>query len=398
MDEIEIREIVEEQTEEALKTQVIERDIEPEIKRWMKEEEIIVLTGVRRSGKTSIMFHLLQSHGGTYVNFEDERFIDFTIRDFEKLERVTKGPLYLDEVQNVEGWQRFVRRIHKKRKVVVSGSNASLLESEFASSLTGRTITFKVVPLSYREFLRFKGLKPGKSSFVKYLELGGFPAVVLKEEKRLLKEYFSAILYRDVKGVNERVERLAYYLLSNVGKPFTYRSLKSYLGVKHEETVRKYVKMLRDAFLIDIVYRYDLSLKRRESYEKKVYSVDHGLASLFPRIKDIGRLLENAMFLNLSSLNQDIYFYKNSGEVDFLACENLTVKAAFNVTYELSSQNVKRELKPLREWHAKGVPSYLLYLYNEVGEIEEELDVKISPIYGFLSELTPGEGFEPPCP
>ncbi len=381
MDEFEIKEIVEEQTENALKERLFKRDVEDKMKRWMKEEEVIVLTGVRRSGKTSIMFNLLKKYGGVYVNFEDERLINFSLKDFDKLERATEGPLYLDEVQNVEGWERFVRRVHKKRKVVVSGSNASLLESDYASSLTGRTITFRILPLSYKEFLRFKGLKPGKHSFVKYLELGGFPAVVIKEEKRLLKEYFSAILYRDIKGINQKVEKLAAYLLSNAGKPFTYRSLKTFLNVKHEETVKRYVRMLEKAFLLKVVHKYTLSLKKRDSYEKKVYAVDHGLASLFPRVADSGRLLENALFLNLSALEKDIYFYKNSGEVDFLVCDNLKVEKALNITYELSQDNIKRELKPLNEWKSKGVSTQLLYLYNETGE-----DVG-KPVYAFLSEV-----------
>ncbi len=381
MDEFEIREILEEHTEDALREKLFKREIEDEIRRWMKEEEVIVLTGVRRSGKTSIMFNLLQEYGGTYVNFEDERLIDFTLRDFEKLERISKGPLFLDEVQNVEGWERFVRRIHRKRKVVVSGSNASLLESDFATSLTGRTISFRINPLTYREFLAFKNLRSGKSSFLKYLELGGFPAVVLKEEKRLLKEYFSAILYRDIKEVNHRIEKLAVYLLANVGKPFTYRSLKGYLGVKHEETVKRYVDLLEKAFLIKVVHKYDRSLKKRESYEKKVYAVDHGLASLFPRVEDVGRLLENALFLNLSALGSDVYFYKNSGEVDFLRCDNLRVKEAINITYELNQTNIKRELRPLKDWESQGIPTKLLYLYNESGE-----DVGM-PVYEYLKKV-----------
>ncbi len=380
MDEFEIKEIIEEQNEEALKSKLVEREVEKDIGKWMKGEEVIVLTGVRRVGKTSIMFNLLKKYGGVYVNFEDERFFDFSLKDFEKLERITKGNIYLDEIQNIKGWERFVRRIHKKRKVVVSGSNASLLESDFASSLTGRTITFRVYPLSYREFLNFKSLKVGRSSFIKYLELGGFPAVVLKEEKRLLKEYFSAILYRDIKGLNERIERLAFYFLSNVGKPFSYRSLRDFLGVKHEETVRRYVKTLEKAFLINVIHKYDLSLKKRESYEKKVYAVDHGLASLFPRIKDIGRLLENSLLINLLAKGRDVYFYKNKGEVDFLVCEGLRVKAALNICYEVNDSNLNREIKPLKEWEKK-VPSKLLYLYKET---KEDLGEIGEPVYSFL--------------
>ena len=384
MDEFTLKEIIEEHTEEALTAQLKHREIEGAIDRWMKGEEVVVLTGVRRSGKTSIMFNLLQRHGGTYINFEDERLMDFTIRDFEKLERLTKGPLFLDEVQHVPGWERFVRRIHRRRKVVVSGSNASLLEGEFASSLTGRTITFHIYPLTYREFLFFKGLKPGRASFSKYLELGGFPAVVLKEERRLLKEYFSAILYRDIRGLNDAMERLAFFLLSNVGKPFTYRSLKAYLGVKHELTVKRYIRALEKAFLIHILHRYDPSLRRQESYEKKVYAADHGLASLFPRVRDAGRLLENATLLNLLPWGKELYFYKNGGEVDFLIAEGLKVEMALNVTYELSEVNLRREVKPLKKWGGQGVEARLLYLYSTLGD----MGALAMPIYTFLSQPT----------
>ncbi len=357
---IDLKNVVEEHTELALKSDSVHREIEKELSFWKNREEVIVLTGVRRSGKTHIMYNLLKQWGGVYIDFEDERLALFDVNDFDKLSSLGEGPIFLDEVQKIEGWELFVRRIHRKRKIIVSGSNRQILEGKHSSSLTGRTITFHIKPLNYREFLFFKQLKSSRNSFLKYLDLGGFPAVVLTESKRLLSEYFSSILEKDVfsYGVKPtRAERLAYYLLTNLSKPFSYRSLRSILGVKHEETARHYVYLLRKAFLFSVIHKYSRSFKVRESYEKKIYAVDHAFSSLVPRYEDVGRVLENAVYNNLKG---DVFFVKDNAELDFLVCDGLKPQVGLNVVYELNEMNLKRELRGLKLFK----PSYLLHLYN----------------------------------
>jgi len=142
---------------------VIHRDITDDIERSVEMEEITVIKGVRRAGKTFILYELFQRHGGIYLNFEDERLYDFTHRDFEKVADIARERgerfLYLDEVQEVEGWEKFAHRAHRRFKIFVTGSNSRLLSSDYASALVGRTKSFTVYPLSYAEFLRFRNLE-----------------------------------------------------------------------------------------------------------------------------------------------------------------------------------------------------------------------------------------------
>ncbi len=392
----ELKEIVEEQTVQATETSVLERDITNEVKKWMDEEEVVVLVGVRRGGKTSIMHDLIKQFPGIFVNFEDERFVDFNYQDFQKIEELLKQTgskyLYLDEVQNVRLWEKFVSRIHRRYKVVVSGSNSALLRSDYSTALTGRTITFRVHPLSYNEFLRFKGLKRGRTSFLRYLELGGFPRVVMKEDRTLLNEYFSTIIYKDVLPrygfrYSDRVEKLGLFLASNVGKPISYRKLGAYLDIKHEETVKEYVKAFEDNFLVSVVHKWDPSLKKLHSYEKKVYMTDHGLSYIGKRASaDSGRILENLVFSNLNHRYEDIFFYKNGGEVDFLVCEGLEPRFGLNVAFEVNKDNVKREqraLAKLKERFRHKVDVLLTSVYLKV-----DVEQPFSFVYDFLKNCS----------
>ncbi len=372
-----LRQIVEEHTETMIKRKLLPRDVEGEIEQYREREEVIVLTGPRRVGKTSVMARLLRRWGGAYIDFEDERLAAFSVEDFQTLNSITEGPLFLDEVHNVRGWEKFVRRIHLQRKVVVSASNSAYIEGDYASALTGRTITFTVLPLSLDEFAAFKGRDPYQVQ-EDYLSTSAFPAVALTGDKSLLREYFHAILYRDVlprlgRANPQGIVSLASYLLSNVGKPFTYRSLAPVAGVKREVTVEKYVKMLEKAYLLEVVEKWDPSLKRMRFYEKKAYGVEHGITSIFPRPSaDAGRLFENAVLLNLHHLfpRHKVCFSKNGGETDFVVCEGLKPVAAFNATYELTRKNLRRETAPLERWREKGVQAFLVYGRSSVGDVE----------------------------
>ena len=205
--------------------------------------------------------------------------------------------------------------------------------------------------------------------------MGGFPAVALTGRKDLLREYFTGILYRDVLPRLEtryphKVEALATYLLSNVGKPFSYRRLAEYIGVKREVTAERYVHALEKAFLLYTLQQWHPSLRLQRSYGKKAYAVEHGLPSLFPRFQDAGRLFENAVLLQLRHLfpHLNIYYARNGGEVDFLLCEGLKPLLAINATWHLSKANASRELRPLSYWRARGVPSYLIYFSSDIEE------------------------------
>ncbi|PKK85810.1 MAG: hypothetical protein CVT48_03850 [Thermoplasmata archaeon HGW-Thermoplasmata-1] len=374
---------------------VIHRDISPAVEKNLAQEEVTVIKGVRRSGKTFIVYELFQKYGGVYVNFEDERLSGFSNEDFEKLydivmaekgktsenaelnKKIEARPLlYMDEVQNIAGWEKFAHRAHRKMKMVVTGSNSSLLSSDYATALVGRTKSFTVHPLSYPEFLRFKNYGAERRSLMEYMKLGGFPRIVLGSDISLANEYFDTIIYKDILGNKnlktsgprhpDAIKKLAVYLLSNVGKEFSYNSLKSLCGLKHDQTIKEYVALLKDAFLLDILNRFAPSLKTQESYQKKVYSVDPAFINLGKRRdEDYGRRLENIIYGHLKISWDDIYFVKDEKEVDFMLCSGLEPKKLINVTYDAGNEGtLQREIASLNHFSTRfKIPAELIAAY-----------------------------------
>jgi predicted AAA+ superfamily ATPase len=370
-----LEDVIDEWAEEITNENVIHRDITDKIEKTLNYEEVTIIKGVRRSGKTFTLFELFQKHGGVYINFEDERLYDFSIEDFEKIMDITKKnnqkTLYLDEVQEVSGWEKFAHRTHRKIKILVTGSNSKLPSSEFSKSLVGRTKSYSIYPLSYPEFLRFKKMKRNRNSLSDYMKTGGFPRIVLTSDMSLANEYFERIIYRDILGREkvmypEAVKTLARYLLSNIGKEFSYRSLKSVCGVKHENTIKDYIGMLKEAFLIHVINRFHPSLKVQESYGKKIYSIDPSFIHLGKRGSlDSGRILENMVYLHLLRKGHDIYFGKNKKEVDFIICEGLKPQKIMNVTFEVETRETKeRELASLSHFQKEiGVEGEMISMY-----------------------------------
>lgn len=356
--------VIEYWEEEISRAKVIQRDILDDIKKTMNMEEITVITGIRRSGKTYILYGLFKQHGGLYINFEDERLIDFSTEDFERIVSIAEergtNILYFDEVQEVKGWEKFAHRAHRRFKIFVTGSNSKLLSSDYAQLLTGRTKTFVITPLTYKEFLRFRNLCANRKSLLEYMQTGGFPRIVLTGDLSLAREYFERIIYRDIIPRSdirypESLKDIALYLLSNVGKEFSYRSLSRITGIKHEVTLRNYVSLLRNAFLINIIPRYSPSIKKQESYGKKVYAMDPSFITLGKRIsEDHGRILENIVFNHLSKRYKDIYYLKNEREADFIICESLKPRKVVNVVFDVKSdETLKREIASLRYYGKK---------------------------------------------
>jgi predicted AAA+ superfamily ATPase len=389
-----IEDVVEYWSEEIEHSNVIQRDLMGDLLRSSKMEEVTVLKGVRRSGKTFMLFGLMKKIGGTYINFEDERLTNFSVEDFEKLFDIAikkdKKILYLDEVQEVKGWEKFAHRIHRKLKLFVTGSNSKLLSSDFSKSLVGRTKSMISKPLNYNEFLRFKKLPNKRESFLEYMDIGGFPRVVLTGDKDLAREYYDRIIYRDIIAKSnirnpEALKNISNYLLSNIGKEFSYRSLKQISGLNHETTVREYVDLLQDGFLLKILKGYSPSLKKQEGYSKKIYSVDPAFIHLGKRPeKDSGRLFENIVYNNIQN-RADIYFWKNTYEVDFILCSGLKPNSAINTTYEATEEStLSREIEGLKKISKKlEIPSFLVSVYPIKG-LTESVEHRIA--HRFLIE------------
>jgi predicted AAA+ superfamily ATPase len=386
-----IQDVVEYWAEEIRSETVHPRNLTPTLADSIGSEEVTVVQGVRRSGKTFLLYGLQREHGGTYINFEDERLIGFSVEDLDKLYDIAteedEGILYLDEVQEVPGWEKFAHRVHRRMKVFVTGSNSRLLASDFSKGLVGRTKSYRCHPLLYNEFLGFRGLRNGRKAFLEYMGTGGFPRVVLTGDVKLAGEYLDRIIYRDIVGRNdirhpEALRTIAGFLLSNVGKGFSYRTLKNVSDLGHESTARDYVAHLESGFLLGVLTAYSGSLKKQATYGKKVYAVDPAFISLGKRWdEDEGRVLENVVYNHLVGRG-DLFYLKEKGETDFLICEGLRPVRAVGVTYEAPEDaTVRREARALTAAvEAHGVSAELISVYPVKG-LSEGIENRLAHRY-----------------
>lgn len=334
-----------------------------------KTNAIIVITGIRRCGKSTLLRQLSGRYDDfLYINFDDDRLMDFTVADFPLLmlvfEKTAPGTktLFVDEIQNVSGWERFIRRIHDEGyKVFLTGSNANLLSQELGTRLTGRSTAITLFPFSFQEVLQFRAIRSDRitaksraailAEFDRYLTGGGFPDYLKSGDPEYLKRIYDDILYRDIIsrfGIREvkGFRQLARYLVTNTANPATYNALKNTLGFKSVGSVRDYVGFLEQAYLIFEIFRHDFSLKKQYVSDKKLYCIDNGLrnAVAFRFSDDKGRLLENLVLIELLRRNTSVYFFKNPKECDFITEERGTITGAIQVCYELTRENRDREL------------------------------------------------------
>src|SRR5690606_5532509 len=209
----------------------------------------LIVTGIRRSGKSTLLFQLLRNRykDSLFLNFEDPRLYEFEPNDFIRLDAVIKQSghrvLMFDEIQTIPRWESYVRqKLDERYKVVITGSNASLLSRELGTKLTGRHISTELFPFSYMEFLTFRKLEANEQSMGRYLEEGGFPEYVKEGETRVLAQLFDDIILRDIVvryGVRDvkSIQRLAQYLVTNIGKLITANRLKSLFNIGSGSTL-----------------------------------------------------------------------------------------------------------------------------------------------------------------
>jgi uncharacterized protein len=323
-----------------------------------------MLTGVRRSGKSTLLKQLMRYHGSlNYFNLEDSRTAGFDVNDFlivEELFSEISGDnsiFFFDEIQNVPGWERFVREaIDRKKTVVITGSNANLLSRELGTKLTGRHLDFEVFPFSYKEFLAYFKLSPGIGSFSTYISEGGFPGYLSNGKKEVLSTLVSDILVRDIFSRynlrNQEVyRRIVQYLLSNTGKEISFNNLKNTFEIGSASSVMDFMNYLTDAYLFFLVPRYDTSLKVQARNPRKVYGIDQGLVN-FSSVSgspDRGRLLENTVYLQIRRSGQEVWYFKGKKECDFICREGKNTFFAIQVSWEVGQQNEKREVEGLLE-------------------------------------------------
>ena len=366
----------------------------------LKTPHIIILSGIRRCSKSTLLKQIMKKIGKSYYfNFEDQRLIRFDVSDFEKLSQVLKEEFgecksyFLDEIQNITHWERFVRAMQDTgKKFIITGSNASLLSRELGSKLTGRHLTYELFPFSYKEMLKLTKQEPSLSSFENYLKNGGFPEYLKYNKTEMLQELFKDIITRDIivrHGLRESqiMKEIALYLISNTGKEFSYNKLKKYFNLGSVNTIISYISYLEDSYVIFTLSRFDYSYKKQIISPKKVYSIDTGFstANSVSFSADKGRVFENMVFLNLRKKYKDIFYFKEEKECDFLIKEKGKITQAIQVCYELTEENKEREIDGLKEAMKKlKLQQGLIITLNQKEEVD---NIKIVPAWKFLLEF-----------
>lgn len=321
-----------------------------------------------------------------YLNFEDTRPAGFGLSDFEKLDEIYKEEFgecnfyIFDEIQNIPGWEIFVRsRLDKKKKFVITGSNASLLSKELGTRLTGRHINIELFPFSFKETMAFKKQKESIDEFERYLKEGGFPEYLKYKDQEILRELFTDVIQRDIVArhkirESKTLNEMALYLLTNVGKEFSFNALKNTFALGSVNTVSSFISYLEDSYIIFTVPKFNYSLKKQIINPKKIYSIDNGLcvANSVSFSEDKGRMLENLAYLVLRRKNKEIFYFKseNNHECDFLVKESTKIKMAIQVCYELNDDNKERELSGLMEaLNQFNLKEGIIFTFNQEDEL-----------------------------
>lgn len=361
----------------------------------------LIISGVRRCGKSTVLRQIMKKIDKYYyLNFEDTRLVNFEAGDFEKLDEIFReeygdcGFYLFDEIQNVPHWEVFVRsRLDRRKRFVITGSNASLLSRELGTRLTGRHLNLELFPFSFNEMLLLKGRKANVDSFEKYLELGGFPEYLKYGDGGILRELFTDIIQRDIVArhkirASKTLEEMALYLLTNAGKEFSYNSLKRVFGLKSTSTVVSFVSYFEDSYLLFTIPKFDYSLKKQLVNQKKVYSIDNGLSSVnsVSFSADKGRMLENMVFLRLRRDYADVFYFRENGECDFLVKGKNKIKMAVQVTYGLTEDNKKRELGGVMEAMRKfDLKEGLILTYDQEDEFNiEGRRIVVKPVWKWM--------------
>ena len=325
-----------------------------------------IITGVRRCGKSTVVQMNFLKKSAFYLNFEDTSLYGFDTKDFEILneaiekfsEKNSCKYLCFDEIQSVNGWEIFVhRKLEENYLVIVTGSNASLLSWELGTRLTGRHLDYEMFPFSFQEFFVLKKLKVNTNSFSKYLTQGGFPEAIKNESDEILQRLFDDILTRDI-AVRHSIRDvrtlkiLSLYLASNCGNLISGSKLSAQLGIKTNVTILEYLSYLEQCYLFFFVPKFNYSAKAQSVNPKKVYCIDTGMIQsvTLSSNADMGRMLENAVFIELRRRTKNIWYYSESSfECDFLYGHDSVPENAVQVCYELTSENREREVRGLIE-------------------------------------------------
>ena len=334
-----------------------------------------------------------------YLNFESPHLYEFSLSDFSRLDNLIaeKGAttLFFDELQLVKGWEMYVRqKLDEGFRVIITGSNASLLSKELGTKLTGRHITQELFPFSYREFLSFKNLSPSVDSLSNYMATGGFPEFVKSGDEDQLATLFDDVLIRDIVaryGIKDikSLQRMASYLVANIGNRITATKLKQPLSIGATSTILIWFSHLELSYLVCFLPMFSHSTKAQLINPRKVYVIDPGLVNVVSNsmTEDSGRKLENLIFLHLRRKYAELYYFDEKGECDFIAMKNGVVSRLVQVCYELTPDNLKRELNGLlRAMRFFNQREAVIVTFANTDVIKQDgFVIKVVPAYTYLS-------------
>lgn len=396
-----------------------------EIEILLDSPKIISLLGPRRSGKTHILFHLILRLRQevpidriVYINFEDDRLFPLQLQDMDALVRgyyemypqnkEHKVYFFLDEIQEIADWEKFIRRLFDQEdcQIFLTGSSSRLLSREIASSLRGRTLPYEVFPLNFREFLQFNRIEvdpfssKGQAFLLhwlrRYLKQGGFPELPFLPEhlhNRVANEYIDLMLYRDLSerfGLKNPhlIKYLLKYLLNNISNLLSvnkaYNDLKSQGLQIGKNTVYDYISYLEEAFIIFQVEIWSRSVRKQAVNPSKIYGIDSAFKYAMSITEDFGRVMENAVFLELRRQGKfPNYYFSQQKEVDFF----VDSKLLFNVCYQFDDLKTRqRELSGLIEAMAFfNLPESYLLTWDKQEDIRVgDKTILVRPLWQFL--------------
>ena len=393
------------------------------IKKYHPKKELLIIKGVRRAGKTTLLKQTIKDLLEQKTNPTKILFINFDEPDINTLDKPInrvlktytqevnpgKAHLFLDEIQNINQWEKTIKALYDQgeHNITLTGSTSKLLESNLGGLLSGRYLTINITPLDFREYLQFNHIKPPEKNIEyaaqknkimnklkEYLTEGGFPRTVLEQDnelkKQLLTNYYESILYRDVLLAHEvrhtkALKELLHYLISNFTSPYTYEQISKTLGLDYN-TVKDYISYLTESGTLNEVNYFSYSLKTQSREPKKPYCIDNGLrnAVSFKFSEDYGRLAENLIYNELKKQNKQVYYWRGRREVDFVVKEGDNRLEAINVTYTDDIKKIEVEgLKEFKEKHPNKTKKLTLITKDQEKKEEE---ITYTPLWKWLLE------------
>lgn len=390
---------------------------------------ILAIVGPRRSGKTWFMYQIIsdlmekgiEKKDILFIDFEDYRLtgmepgvIDDILSVFYQLTDRYPSYLFFDEVQHLPEWSRVLRTLHNQNryKIIVSGSNSNLLSREIATELRGRYEDLLMLPFSFPELLKYRGVSfekstfytPEKGSLLKafddYLREGGFPEVIKKksrmEKRSILQSYYQTLFYKDILErydirSNHLLESMMSYCIETMGELF---SISRFAGMISEsglpaskKTISNFLDYLQEAFFLIANQKYDFSPRKRLMNPRKIYLLDTGFSAFSLSFSENkGKFLENAVAIHLFRMRKDMFYYRKNRECDFVVKDSRAVQKAIQVCWELNEQNKKREIRALQEaMNDFSIDSGLILTYDQEGEEEAGgKSIRVLPAYKWM--------------